>query len=177
MKRIFQALALLCVMQNGIEGINPGRAPGNDSAASLKGGAGLKQVFSSAEWRAVPCWRDPRCARFNWSDPFASGRLGDSAVIPRRFGTARQDCVCLWIKGAGLEMERRGPAWAPPCTAGWIWTECYRCWRTNRHQMTSDEMQKCCWQWQIPLFPLLFILRCQDKRQRYDVLEGMKEEL
>lgn len=36
-------------MKNGIEGINPGRAPGNDSAASLEEGGGLKWAFSSAK--------------------------------------------------------------------------------------------------------------------------------
>lgn len=85
--------------------------------------------------------------------------------------------LCLFVnkrRGAG-DGETRAGLSSP--LHRWIWTECYWCWRTNRHQMTSDEMQKCCWQWQIPLFPLLFILRCQDKRQRYDVLEGMKEEL
>lgn len=82
MKEISKALALLSVMQNGIEGINPGRAPGNDSAASLKEGGGLKWAFSSVKWWAVPHWREPRCAQSNQSNPFASRRLGDSSVIP-----------------------------------------------------------------------------------------------
>jgi len=67
-REISKALALLCVMQNGIEGIYPGREPGDYSAASLEG-RGLKWAFSSAKRWAVSCWREPHCAQFNQSPP------------------------------------------------------------------------------------------------------------
>lgn len=92
----------------------------------------------------------------------------------RHFGIAWRDCFCLCTRGGGLEMERCWLAWAPLSATHEFVQRCYLCWRMSRHQTTADEMQKCCWPWQIPLFPSLLILRCQDKQQWYEVLEGMK---
>lgn len=56
-----------------------------------------------------------------------------------------------------------------------VW-RCYLCWGTSGHPTAADETRGLVTVAN-SLFPLLFIISCQDKQQQYDVLEEMKEEL